>query len=101
MSILGPNNDYRASMSEIGSNPLTPVMTREAAQTIGYQEELNRYADGIADEFVRAKEPLVEKARAAKKQSIKDIVDGRIFKFAFTVYEAGFALAQQWSDMES
>lgn len=100
MSILGPNNDFRGPMSQIAaSDPGT--MTRDAAKTIGFQENLNRYADGLADQFVSAQSSLVEKARQGKFDSMKRIVDGRVFKHFFTVFETGFALSQQWADMES
>lgn len=75
--------------------------TKTTLQTLGSQEEQNQALEQIMDQFVSAQSGLAGAAANAKREALQKNIAGMLFKHFFTVYETGFALSQQWSDMEA
>ena len=100
-SNVNTNPDIASAYARILANPETAAMTKSALETIGYQEELNNAAENINDQFVAAQSGLVGQVAANKVAATQRLVDGKVYKHFFDVFQSGFALSQQWSEMEA
>jgi hypothetical protein len=104
MSSIGSNfNNNFVPLGEIAQDPLTAAMTSSVAKTIGDQDALNQiYANANIDQFIASNaERLSQQNRAAKLGASKEIVDERIYKHFFDVYQSGLSISGMWSQMES
>jgi hypothetical protein len=98
---LNGNNNFRYGFADSLAKEDVPAITKTTMQALGSQEEMRKQIESIEDQFISAQDGLVGQAAAAKREALQKVIAGRLFKHFFTVYETGFALAQQWSDMEA